>query len=81
MLGTHTVIITKIALLFKPVLAGLNQDPAHSLVIASGVFFSWIFNMTCLSGNNTQEALLKRSNCESDQQVPEVRDERVDLGF
>lgn len=37
--------------------------------------------MTLLSGNNTQEARLSRSHCESDQEVPEVRDDGVDLGF
>ena len=34
--------------------------------------------MTLVTGNNTQEALLSRSRCESDQ---EVRDDRVEPGF
>ena len=37
--------------------------------------------MTLVSGNNTQEARLSRSRCESDQEVPEVRDDGVDLGL
>lgn len=37
--------------------------------------------MTLLSGNNTQQALISHSSCESEQQGPEVRDDSVVLGL
>lgn len=39
--------------------------------------FAWISSMTFVTGNNTQEAALSHSNCESDREVWD----RVDLGF
>lgn len=84
--GTTKVITLKIAFLLSPHLplppltcTGRSEPGIQSLSQPLECFFpgrilhsAWIFNMTLLSGNNTQEALLSRSSHESDQQVPEV---------
>lgn len=91
-LGAMKVIILKIALLVfrcgpfllqpcagrsKPGIRLLSQ-PLECFFPGRISHFAWRSNMTLVTGNNTQEALLSRSLRESDQ---EIRDDGVDLEF
>ncbi len=91
MLGATKVIVLNIALLFlhlalppltctarsEPGIQSLSQ-PLECFFPGRILQFAWISNMTLVTGNNTQEALLSHSRRESDQ---DVWDDGVDLGF